>query len=143
MDVYNAAELSATDLMNKEFNSDDKAYEMYVRYAKCVGFGVWKGDVTHDDSGQLIRCYFVHNRAGLRDPKHYLQIDRKREHKSKTRTNCKAKLVVFLNKSSVTWKVRKLVEDHNHDLTPLRFVHLISNHRLLTNTNKAQIDSMH
>ena len=52
--VENIVELSATNFLNKEFESDEKAYELYVKYAKCVGFGVWKGDVSRDGNGNLI-----------------------------------------------------------------------------------------
>ena len=80
-EAEDTGQLSAADFVNKEFDSDDKAYELYVKYARCVGFGVQKGDVARDDNDLLIRRYFVCNRAGLRDPKHYMRIDRKKEHK--------------------------------------------------------------
>ncbi|KAL4337147.1 hypothetical protein AHAS_Ahas12G0081100 [Arachis hypogaea] len=38
--------------------------------------------------------------------------------------------------------VRKLVTEHNHELTPTGMVHLIANHRGLTETAKSQIDGM-
>ena len=57
-----------------------------------------------------------------------MRVDRKRDHK---------------DKGTSTWKVRKFEEGHNHELTPLRFVHLIPNHHRLTDADKAQIDSMH
>ncbi|RYR77779.1 hypothetical protein Ahy_A01g002382 [Arachis hypogaea] len=41
------------------------------------------------------------------------------------------------------WKVRKIVEDHNYPLILLKFVHQISNHRTMTDADKAQVDSMH
>lgn len=54
-----------------------------------------------------------------------------------------AKLSVYLDKSSGTWKVSKMVEAHNHELTAHNFVHLIPNHRQMTDADKAKIESMH
>ena len=131
----------ADDFINKEFESDDAAYDMYVNYVKFVGFSIQKGDV--DELSNLVRQRLFCNRAGLREKKHYMRVDRKRDHKPETRTNCLAKLSVYLDKSSGTWKVSKMVEAHNHELTARNFVHLIPNHRRMTNADKAQIESMH
>ena len=136
-------QLTAADLINSKFESDEKAYEAYVRYARSIGFAVQKADVARDDNGTLIRCKFVCNREGLRDRKHYMRIDRKREHKSETRIDCKARLLVYLDKITSTWKMSKLEEAHNHEITSQRFVHLIPNHCGITDAEKAQIDSMH
>ena len=43
--------LSADDVMNMEFNNLEQADEFYVKYARCVGFGVRKVIVAHDDDG--------------------------------------------------------------------------------------------
>ena len=52
-----------------EFESDEKAYDFYVKYARCIGFGVQKADVTHNKNGNMIRRNFFCNRAGLREKK--------------------------------------------------------------------------
>ena len=101
-DPRNIVELMADDFMNKEFESHEAAYDLYVKYAKFVGFGVRKGDVGRDEYGNLVRRRFFCNRAGLREKKHYMRVDRKRDHKPETRTNCLAKLSVYLDKSSGT-----------------------------------------
>ncbi|RYR25936.1 hypothetical protein Ahy_B02g059984 [Arachis hypogaea] len=95
------------------------------------GFGVQKGDSGKDCEGNLVRYRFFCNKKGLRERKHYDRVDRRREHKPKTRTNCKAMLLV-----------RKLVTEHNHELTPTGMVHLIANHRGLTEIVMSQIDGM-
>ncbi|XP_072094110.1 protein FAR1-RELATED SEQUENCE 5-like [Arachis hypogaea] len=51
-------------------------------------------------------------------------------------------LSVYLDKNDKYWKVRKLVTEHNHELTPLGMVHLIANHRGLTEVAKSQIVGM-
>ena len=57
-----------------------------------------------------------------------MRIDRKKEHRSETRTNCKAKLVVHVNTITLMWKISKFEEGHNHELTPSKYVHLIPNY---------------
>ena len=88
----------AANLINREFESDEKAYEFYVRYARFVGFAIRKADVARDDNGTLIRWKFVCNKAGLRNKNHYIRVDRKREHKLETRMDYKARLLVYLDK---------------------------------------------
>ncbi|RYR20354.1 hypothetical protein Ahy_B03g065462 [Arachis hypogaea] len=63
-----------------------------------------------------------------------------RVHKPETRTNCKAKFSVHLDKSASVWRVRKINNNNNHELTPQVMVHLIPKYRSLTKGAKAQID---
>ncbi|KAL4337591.1 hypothetical protein AHAS_Ahas12G0125500 [Arachis hypogaea] len=67
----------------------------------------------------------------------------KREHRPLTRTGCEAMLAVYFDTKTSTWRVKKLVEKHNHDLVPQCLVHLIPNHRELTESHKAQANTMH
>ena len=56
-------DLSASDIMSMEFDSHEKAYEFYVKYARCVGFSVWQDDVGHDVKGNISRRYYVCSRG--------------------------------------------------------------------------------
>ncbi|XP_016195236.1 protein FAR1-RELATED SEQUENCE 5 [Arachis ipaensis] len=107
--------LTAAEIENKVFRTEERAYEFYMRFGKCHGFAVRKGDYGKDDDGNVIRRRFFCNRAGLRDEKHYNRLDRKRCHKPETRTNCQAKLSIYLDKDSSNWKVRKVILEHNHE----------------------------
>ena len=69
-DQRNIVELMTNDFMNKKFESAEVAYEMYVKYAKFVGFGIRKGDVAYDDDGNLARHRFFCNRTELREKKY-------------------------------------------------------------------------
>ncbi|KAL4345019.1 hypothetical protein AHAS_Ahas11G0236500 [Arachis hypogaea] len=62
-DGKEAAVLSANDFLNQQFVSYEEAYECYVRYAKCVRFGVRKGDAAADSIGNYVRHKFLYNRA--------------------------------------------------------------------------------
>ncbi|XP_057758889.1 protein FAR1-RELATED SEQUENCE 5-like [Arachis stenosperma] len=134
--------MTAGDIMRMVFCSDDGAYEFYRVFGKFHGFGIRKGDCGKDDDGRLIRRRFFCNRAGLREHKHYNRVDRRREHKPETRTNCDAKLSVYLDINSNVWRVRKVILEHNHDLTPAGMVHMIPNFRKMTESAKAQIHRM-
>ncbi|KAL4344328.1 hypothetical protein AHAS_Ahas11G0167400 [Arachis hypogaea] len=141
-DFEDLGALSVDDILKKVWVSVESAYEFYRRFGKMHGFSVRKGDSGRDCEGNLVRYRFFCNKEGLRERKHYDRIDRRGEHKPETRTNCKVMLSVFLDKNDNCWKVRKLVTEHNHELTPAGMVHLIANHRGLTETTKSQIDGM-
>ncbi|RYQ95178.1 hypothetical protein Ahy_B08g090240 isoform B [Arachis hypogaea] len=131
--------VTATMLWSSEFDKEVHAYKSYVKYARDMGFAVRKRDLSRDKDGNLNRKYYVCNRQGTRDPKHYRLLDRKRNHKPETRTGCKARCFIYLDKLSMKWRVKTLEEEHNHPMIPEQFVHLISNHRKLTEADKARI----
>ncbi|RYR38144.1 hypothetical protein Ahy_A09g043106 [Arachis hypogaea] len=133
----------ASVLLSVEFNGIGDAYASYVAYAKGIGFAVRKGDSIKDEEGNIVRKFFYCNRQGLREKKHYERVDRKRTHKPEMRTNCNAKLVVFLDKSCRKWRTKTLVEEHNHELAPQEFTNVMAPHRKIPEGHKAHIHSMH
>ncbi|RYQ83346.1 protein FAR1-RELATED SEQUENCE 3-like [Arachis ipaensis] len=56
-----------------------------------MGFTIRKRDLSRDEDGNLNRRYYVFNRQGTRDPKHYRLVDGKRNYKPETRTGYKAR----------------------------------------------------
>ncbi|RYR28532.1 hypothetical protein Ahy_B01g052678 [Arachis hypogaea] len=81
--------------------------------------------------------------GGKRAEKYISSSSRKREHRALTRIGCEAMLAVYFDTKTLTWRVKKLVEKHNHDLVPQCLVHLIANHRGLTEPQKALANTMH
>ncbi|KAL4300642.1 hypothetical protein AHAS_Ahas17G0221300 [Arachis hypogaea] len=73
----------------------------------------------------------------------YVRYARKREHKALTHTGCEAMLAVYFDTKTSAWRVKKLVEKHNHDLVPQCLVHLIPNHCGMNEAQKAQANTMH
>ncbi|KAL4370253.1 hypothetical protein AHAS_Ahas06G0047300 [Arachis hypogaea] len=132
----------ASVLLSAEFNGIGDAYASYVAYAKGMGFSVRKGDYIKDEEGNIVRKFFYYNRQGLREKKHYKRVDRKRTYKPETRTNCNAKLVVFLDKNCEKWRTKILVEEHNHKLAPQEFTNVMAPHRKIPEGHKAHIYSM-
>ncbi|RYR22120.1 hypothetical protein Ahy_B03g067399 isoform A [Arachis hypogaea] len=120
--------LTAAEIENKVFRTEECTYEFYMRFGKCHGFGVRKGDYGKDDDGNVIRKRFFYNRAELRDEKHYNRLDRKRCHKSETQ--------------SLNWKVRKVILEHNHELVARCMVHLIPKFRRVSGAANDQLDGM-
>nr|XP_029143911.1 protein FAR1-RELATED SEQUENCE 5 isoform X2 [Arachis hypogaea] len=135
--------VTADDIINQTFETSDAAYNLYVRYARCVGFGVRKGDIARGKDGTQRRRRFFCNKEGKRADKYISNLNRKREHKALTRTGCEAMLAVYFDAKTSAWRVKKLVEKHNHDLVPQCLVHLIPNHRGMNEAQKAQANTMH
>jgi hypothetical protein len=82
---------------------------------------------------------FVCNRHGLREQKHLTRLDRKRDHRRLTCTNCKARLRVHYKAKKDRYVVSAFHEAHNHKLTPSRFMHLHHVYRKLSEAYRAQV----
>ncbi|RYR62332.1 hypothetical protein Ahy_A04g019824 [Arachis hypogaea] len=105
------------------------------------GFGVRKGDVARVN-GVLIRRDFFYHRQGTRHPKHYDRPERIREERLESHTDCKAKLKIYYDMQHSVWRVRTIVDEHNHELAPPVFARLLPSHRKMSEGDKAQVDSL-
>ncbi|KAL4276995.1 protein FAR1-RELATED SEQUENCE 5-like [Arachis ipaensis] len=139
-DYGDVVELTEDDILRKVFRSENDAYKFYKKLGKFYGFGIRKGDMFKDEEGNLVRRRFFCNREGQRDKKHYNRVDRKRPHKPETRTNCEARVCVYLDKERSLWRVKKVILNHNHEMTHHRMVHLIPSFHYMTDAAKAQIE---
>nr|KYP70173.1 Protein FAR1-RELATED SEQUENCE 7 [Cajanus cajan] len=143
-DVYKSyIDLTADDIFGLEFASKNAAYKFYFTYAKCHGFGIRKDEVGYDDKHNIVMRQYLCNKAGLRDKKHLMRDDRKKEHRPLSRTDCKAKLRVRLDRQTSKFKVVSFEEGHNHNLCGSNFVQLICTYRGLTFADKVHVDSLH
>ncbi|KAJ1375716.1 FAR1 DNA-binding domain [Sesbania bispinosa] len=124
------------------FGSESEAYVFYNEYARVHGFVVRRDEMGRDSNGNMNMCQYVCNREGLRNKKHFLRVDRKKEHKPVTRTNCQAKLQIHLDYKTSKWKVVSFEECHNHDPTPPKFVHLHPAYCGITDADKAHVDCL-
>ncbi|MED6121955.1 hypothetical protein PIB30_117136 [Stylosanthes scabra] len=130
------------EILKRVFTKDEEAYEAYKEFGKYHGFGVRKGDCKRDEFGNVTSRRFFCNREGLREAKYYNRVDRVRAHKAETRTNCQAKFSIFLDKTESVWRMRKIDNNHNHELTPHGMVHLIPKYRSMTVAAKDQINGL-
>ncbi|KAJ1401715.1 Zinc finger, PMZ-type [Sesbania bispinosa] len=118
-DVFKSiSELTDDDIRMLEFDSELDAYNFYCEYAK------FKGEKSE---------------------KHLNRTNRIREDKAITRTNCLARLRLYLdnNNNSGKWRVGMFEPQHNHELTPANMVHLMPAYRGLSAADKAQVNSLH
>ncbi|KAJ1386973.1 Zinc finger, CCHC-type [Sesbania bispinosa] len=142
-ELENIADLTADEISNMEFCSEENAYKFYFAYAKCHGFVIRRDDLGRDKNNRMVWRQFLCNRARLRDRKYLMKHDRKRDHKPLTRTKCNARLRVRLDYSTSKWKVVAFDPAHNHALTPSKLVPCISTYRGLNDADKAQVEVLH
>ncbi|KAJ1396913.1 FAR1 DNA-binding domain [Sesbania bispinosa] len=90
-------ELTVDDILGLEFGSQKEAYEFYNQYAKAHGLMKRKDEIKRDVRGNIVMRQFVCNREGLRNKRPLMRLDRKRDHRAITRTNCEAKLRIRFN----------------------------------------------
>ncbi|QHN78176.1 Protein FAR1-RELATED SEQUENCE [Arachis hypogaea] len=124
------------DFLGKEFATEEDAYAAYKEFAKFRGFGVRKGDVARVN-GVLVRRDFFCHRQGTRHPKHYDRPERVREERLESQMDCKEKLKIYYDMQHNVWKVRTIMDDHNHELAPAMFTYLLPSHRKMSDGNKA------
>ncbi|KAL4307332.1 Protein FAR1-RELATED SEQUENCE [Arachis hypogaea] len=74
--------MTADDIINQTFEISDAAYNLYVRYVRCPGFGVRKGDTAHEKDGTHRRRRFYCSKEGKRVEKYISSLSRKREHRA-------------------------------------------------------------
>lgn len=70
-------------------------------------------------------------------------VDRKGDHRPMTRTKCPGRLHVLLDYKIFMWRVSIFDETHNHELTPVNHVHRMVRYHVMSNLDKAQVDSLH
>ena len=134
--------LTAEDIWGLEFDSEAKAIEFYHKYAQCYGFVMRRDNVGCNLKGNVNMRQLVCNTEGLRDKKHLERLDRVRDHKPISRTDCQARIRVHVDYKTRKWKVIAFEEFYNHELTTPRFVHLIPAYRGMSYANKAQVNSL-
>ncbi|CAJ2633247.1 protein FAR1-RELATED SEQUENCE 5-like [Trifolium pratense] len=137
--------MTSDEIRALEFGTVDEACEFYYRYGKSKGFAIRKSEIRRrgpEGSKKIVMRQFVCNKHGLRAKKYLCKIDRKREHRRLTRTNCAARLHVHYKPKKDRYVVSIFEEGHNHELTPSRYVHLHPTYRQISETDRAQIDGL-
>ncbi|XP_045827823.1 protein FAR1-RELATED SEQUENCE 5-like isoform X1 [Trifolium pratense] len=137
--------MTVEEIRALEFVNVAEAYEFYYQYGKCKGFAIRKRDVRRrgpKGSEIIVMNEFVCNKHGSRNKKHLIRVDRKREHRRLTRTQCGARLRVLYKKNKDKYVVSLFEETHNHELTPAKYVHLHPVYRNLSESDRAQVDGL-
>lgn len=123
-----------------EFDTIDGVFQFWKDYSKKVGFGVRKEYDNKDrKTGVVISKLFVCCKEGQKREKKNDDDDMIR-HRSSSRTDCKARLKVFLDKERKKYIVKEFVEEHNHELQPLSTAYMLRSHRELTTAHSLAIE---
>ncbi|CAJ2640339.1 unnamed protein product [Trifolium pratense] len=137
--------MTVEEIRALEFVNVAEAYEFYYQYGKCKGFAIRKRDVRRrgpKGSEIIVMNEFVCNKHGSRNKMHLIRVDRKREHRRLTRTECGARLRVLYKKNKDKYVVSLFEETHNHESTPPKYVHLHPVYRNLSESDRAQVDGL-
>ena len=134
--------ITKDSMMSLTFESLDEAQQFYKKYARVNGFGIRMDDIYKNRHGEALSRRMVCSAEGKRDEKHIENPMRQREHRSLTRTGCKAGLRVRKNKDSGKWEVYFFEDDHNHDIYGPKHTSLHRCHRTLTKADVNQVDTM-
>jgi zinc finger SWIM domain-containing protein 3 len=111
-----------------EFESEEKAYGFYNKYAGHVGFSVRKS-TSHKSSENIIKVRtFVCSREGYNRDKKSLEAKKPR---LDTRIGCPARLIIKVT-PECNYRVTDFKADHNHQLAPPSTMHMLRSQRILT-----------
>ncbi|KAH7683678.1 zinc finger SWIM domain-containing protein 3 [Dioscorea alata] len=123
--------------VNMEFESEDKAYEFYNKYAGHIGFSVRKSSADKSSENVIRSRTFVCSREGFRkDKKGAKEVKRP---KPETRIGCPARLTIKLVPNG-KYRVSEFVPEHNHQPAPPSTTHLLRSHRITTEVQAAEAD---
>lgn len=113
-----------TPKIGMEFLTVDDAFQFWKAYSKKKGFGVRKDyDNKDKKTGVIVSKLFVCCKEGLKRVKK--DDDDMIQSRSASRTNCKARLKVFLDRKRERYIVKEFVEEHNHELQPPATTHML------------------
>ncbi|KAI4323856.1 hypothetical protein L6164_023431 [Bauhinia variegata] len=141
-DSKDLSKITIEEFKMKEFNSEHEAYLFYLDYSKCVGFGVRRDDSGREKNGTYIWQRYVCVCEGKARKKQTECIEPKRRPRANKRTGSLAYLKVKLNIETSKWYVYNFEPNHNHALVLPSYSHLIPSHRIMTDADKALINSM-
>ncbi|XP_020686080.1 protein FAR1-RELATED SEQUENCE 5-like [Dendrobium catenatum] len=117
-----------------------EAYEAYRKYGYNLGFSVRKDHHSYwPNSRNLKSKDFVCSKAGLKKLSD-LNIQRKYR-RSDTRTGCPA-MIRFTVDEGGYWKVKKFIENHNHDLPRPEDRHLLRSCRNMCDEKASVLKAM-
>ncbi|XP_024042873.1 protein FAR1-RELATED SEQUENCE 5-like [Citrus clementina] len=142
-DDRSEAQSALSEMLAKEFASEEEAGICYQEYARTVGFGIRKHNKRRNVKGNITGRTWVCSRQGFRAAKHMQNRCRGREAKAITRTGCRAQFRVIYNEDTRRWACSFLQRVHNHNLTPPQLVHHIRSHRGVTGPDLSAALSLH
>ncbi|XP_057808445.1 protein FAR1-RELATED SEQUENCE 5-like [Salvia miltiorrhiza] len=131
--MFNVEDISKIGM---SFDTEQEAYDFYLKYSKRVGFGIRKSKSHNDKFGQLVDIIFCCSAQGKRmNEKHDIGV---KKICPETRFDCQAKMKVS-SRETGKFRVVQFVEDHNHYLSSPNKTHLHRCHRKIAPSAALQI----
>ncbi|XP_057794140.1 protein FAR1-RELATED SEQUENCE 5-like [Salvia miltiorrhiza] len=136
--------VNLTSMNNKEdtpkigmsFDTEEDAYEFYLKYSKRVGFGIRRSKSHKNTCGELVDRIFCCSAQGKRShDKRDVYVKKARP---ETRFDCQAKLKISSRETGKLCVVQ-FVEEHNHYLSSPNKIHLHRSHRKIAPAAALQI----
>ncbi|URE16964.1 FAR1 DNA-binding domain [Musa troglodytarum] len=123
--------------IDMEFESEEKAYEFYNKYAGHVGFSVRKSSSDKSSENVTRSRTFVCSRQGFRkDKKGAREVKRPRP---ETRIGCPARMTIKITPSG-KYRVTEFIADHNHQPAPPSTTHMLRSQRITIELQAAEAD---
>lgn len=122
------------------FKNPYKGWLFWVAYGGCTGFDVRKRctNVSKMD-GKVTSCRYVCSNEGhrtKRQTKHVTKCFR-----AETRTDCKARMTISLDRGAGNYEVTDVVLEHNHLLYLLETFHLMKSQRKISELQAFEIET--
>ncbi|XP_020574295.1 protein FAR1-RELATED SEQUENCE 5-like isoform X1 [Phalaenopsis equestris] len=123
--------------IDTEFESEDKAYEFYNKYAGFVGFSVRKSSSDKSSENITRSRTFVCSREGFRkDKKGAKEVKRPRP---ETRIGCLARMTIKITPTG-NYRVTEFIAEHNHQPAPPSSTHLLRSQRITMEVQAAEAE---
>ncbi|WOL12455.1 protein FAR1-RELATED SEQUENCE 5-like isoform X1 [Canna indica] len=133
-EVATAKLVPETDM---EFESEDRAYEFYNKYAGQVGFSVRKSSSGKSSENVTRSRTFVCSRQGFRkDKKGAKEVKRPRP---ETRIGCPARMTIKITPNG-KYRVTEFIADHNHQPAPPSTTHMLRSQRITIELQATEAD---
>ncbi|XP_038706379.1 protein FAR1-RELATED SEQUENCE 5-like [Tripterygium wilfordii] len=137
-DINRDVELNMIPQIGMELNTVDDAWELWFMYGQKMGFGVRKDYVNRRAKDKVATsAAFVCCKEGRRenDKRNVCDV-----HRWETRTDCKVKFVVKLDKKSEKYKIKSFVDQHNHELEPSETCFMLRSNREISRSDALAIE---
>ena len=129
-----------TPRVGLRFRNPDEAWKFWVAYGGCTGFDVRKryANVSSYD-GKVTSARFVCSNEGHRRKGQTNNVTKC--FRAETRTDCKARMSLMLNRGSDDYEVSDVVLEHNHLLHLPETRHLMATQRKISEIQAFEIEA--
>jgi zinc finger SWIM domain-containing protein 3 len=122
------------------FKTPDDGWLFWVAYGGRSGFDVRKrGSNVSKMDGKVTSCRYVCSNEGVRTKKQTEDV--RKCFRAETRTGCKARMVIVLDRGAGNYEVTDIVLEHNHPLHIPETFHLMRSQRRISELQAFEIET--